>query len=785
MAENNRKTIKLKLSEILIEGAEYGKLFETVKNVNHIINIGYMFIRAYIVYTLQFNHMKKKNKLFEPRINEGFIRNAFKVIMDDKKLKVRGRPTKEANNDMIKSLKEYLTEFKVFGDYELKSNKTSYVLGQTYRQIYDSIINNIKMHYDKHLWKYIRVYFEKEYNKVCTDKDKLKEYYSKMKIIKESIYNNKSPNLGKTINKWVKSKRKFILPKTYKSTNFEVDVERNAFKYIKCMWYMNKYIQSKEKKSLQIFPLRTSYSLKHIKINTSALIEIFYHTLLFNGIKDPTMESIIDYYTKSGDPITQNKLWYGIFNLKNEDGKDKCTLKGYSFNYEIETDGYCVSLNFINDNDIKNKETKKANFKKGRAESNAMKKANKDGYEDYLTEKESKKQDKKAKEITSDKENIDKAKKKYKKLSAEEKEKQKYDMNMRKEFPYVEYLVKDDDQLNILKEYYDNGKMLFCDPGKRSLLYLMASNNVISDRIRKNIKKNNFGVTEWDNHKIMNYTNGTRMFYTKRKRYIGLIGNWKKKKPPNIEKSLEEYEAILSQYNSKSCVYNDFAGYVKSKMMVNKIVSEHYNTSYIQKLSWFGYVNRNTHETDLLNTITNEFGKDLIIVIGDWSNKGRVNFISTPNLRLKRKLAERFKVFQIDEYKTSIIHNVHHEKCKNIYVKVNKEKVEDEPQNGKLYFYKKLHSILSFKFEKNEGDVQIIENNCINRDKNSVLNMETIMKELLKSKKRPAIFCRGNSQVPLKEATPEAVNANSRVGKKSNKKKGLRKQILQKKSAKK
>ena len=54
-----------------------------------------------------------------------------------------------------------------------------------------------------------------------------------------------------------------------------------------------------------------------------------------------------------------------------------------------------------------------------------------------------------------------------------------------------------------------------------------------------------------------------------------------------------------------------------------------------------------------------EFGRDIKFVIGDWSNKGKLKYISTPNLSLKRKLAKHFKVYLIDEYLTSQIHHLH------------------------------------------------------------------------------------------------------------------------------
>ena len=57
--------------------------------------------------------------------------------------------------------------------------------------------------------------------------------------------------------------------------------------------------------------------------------------------------------------------------------------------------------------------------------------------------------------------------------------------------------------------------------------------------------------------------------------------------------------------------------------------------------------------------IENEFGKGCVIIIGDWSGKCNFKFVSTPNISIKRKLKERFEVFEIDEYKTSCIHYKH------------------------------------------------------------------------------------------------------------------------------
>ena len=62
----------------------------------------------------------------------------------------------------------------------------------------------------------------------------------------------------------------------------------------------------------------------------------------------------------------------------------------------------------------------------------------------------------------------------------------------------------------------------------------------------------------------------------------------------------------------------------------------------------YAFINKKLTEDNLLNKIENTYSKDQIIIMGDWSiGKQMPKFISTPNIRIKRKLNERFKVYSI------------------------------------------------------------------------------------------------------------------------------------------
>ena len=114
-------------------------------------------------------------------------------------------------------------------------------------------------------------------------------------------------------------------------------------------------------------------------------------------------------------------------------------------------------------------------------------------------------------------------------------------------------------------------------------------------------------------------------------------------------------------------------------------------------------------------------------------------FISTPNLSLKRKLQERFKVYDIDEYRTSCLNYKTEELCNNLYLpdKKNKER--------------KMHSILTYKMENKR-------NGCINRDKNGCKNIQKVFNYYMEYNERPEKYKRGVDLQKLQTVLTEPSN---------------------------
>jgi len=86
---------------------------------------------------------------------------------------------------------------------------------------------------------------------------------------------------------------------------------------------------------------------------------------------------------------------------------------------------------------------------------------------------------------------------------------------------------------------------------------------------------------------------------------------------------------------------------------------------------------------------------------GYWSIGKQIRgIISTPNIRLKRKLIEQFTIYNLDEFMTSILN--YKTENKNLYLLDNKN------------IPRKIHLILTYKAENNRS---------INCDINAVNNM--------------------------------------------------------------
>ena len=489
--------------------------------------------------------------------------------------------------------------------------------------------------------------------------------------IKEDLLNC-TKKCNKKYHIWLDKNTKKILPAEYKHSYY-FDINNCPQKYLKYMIYMNSEIEKYKGKCFQFSPLRTEITPKYIPIDTKSIIELF-----MNSDKKKYL-----------DDIENNKyeIWNKYFKLDHK----IFGCKNYKFNYRILTDNYSTSVELIHEDFIEKDHERKINIIK-------CKKLMKEKCKDLTSEeKETYKnlyKETKKKEYTKKRLEM---KKKYKELSKEDKE--KFQVGKYIEFPYLEEL--NNKQIEDLKK----SNKIYVDPGKRALLYMLG-----------------------DNGTILTYTNKQRIKETKRLLYQHKIQNYKN------NNEIIFIENKLNEFNSKTCNVSKFKKYIKNKNKINEELFSKYEAKIFRRYKWYSYINKKRSDDKLLTRIEKTYGKATKIIIGDWSvSKQMRNFISTPNMWLKRKLATKFDVYNIDEYNTSCLNNKTEEKCENLYL---------PDLNGKI---RKIHSILSYKMDNNRYG-------CINRDKNAVFNFCKIVKHFLTNGDRPLKYLRDYK--PIKDRNP-------------------------------
>ena len=375
-------------------------------------------------------------------------------------------------------------------------------------------------------------------------------------------------------------------------------------------------------------------------------------------------ELLIDKKTKyEEERLVPHQEWKDLFtfpkNLK---------IKDYIFNNMIHTDGYCASIQFIHESFLAQQNAEKAAIQRGKQETKGM-----------TSEQRKARQEEKAKK-----------QKEQAKIKAEQKAANPPQEKKEEDVPEFSYFTEVD------KKDLEGRMHIFIDPNKKTLLYMMN-----------------------DNGKFVRYTNKQHIKATKRLKYQRLMQRFRN------ELGIMEEEEKFSKFNSRTCDLTEFQTYINQSKLFKSAVGEKYQKEKFQQYRWYAFINKTRAEDNMMNFIENEYNcKNPIIIFGNGGvNPNMKHSISTPNISIKRKLKERFSVYHIDEFRTSIVHHKMHTRCSNL-------KLPDK--DGKL---QSMHPILTFQMENKRLG-------CINRDKNACKNMKYIFDHHMVHNERPYVYTR-------------------------------------------
>jgi len=639
---------------------------------NQIVSYTYQFLKLFCI------HGQQINGEFIP-ITKDVIHMAMKNFIQDSN---KGRIVQNTNKYILDFFNTFYEHHFVhlFNGEKINGKNLSGILDYAKIEMLTSIENNVRVHFIDYLNRYVNCSFKNEH-KLILDKLKGKEKEDMKSKLKYELYCVKQDLIYLTstcdskYNAWIYNKRPKILPyldEKYK--NHLIYLKTHPQEYLQSMKRMSGEIIDMGFNSFQFFPLRTNIVQKNICIDTKILIEL----LVKDGLPKNTYFSDINKY--------KEELWSSIFNINSQMFKQKKWI----FDYRILTDGFSVSIQFIHNSFVEKKNTKKESIKNGKQKAMEMyKNLNRLEIEEIKNNKKNKKINVEVKKI----EKVQKMKEEFKSKTEEEKKeiKEKIKKRTNVKYPYLEEL--NEKQIEELKNKKELKQIVYVDPGKRNLLYMLGENG-----------------------KYFRYSNKERIKESKR-----LIYQDKIKKQKNINK-IDLIESELSKYNSKACKMEDFSEYIKKKNEINERLKEEYLKPIYRKYKWYAHINRKRSEDNLINKIEKKYGKDITLIYGDWSiGKQMRNYISTPNIGLKNKLATKFKIYSIDEYLTSKINYKSLEEVNNLYL-VDRTGVP-----------RKKHSILTYKTESGRMG-------CINRDKSAVNGMKLIGDYFMENKKRHPIY---------------------------------------------
>ena len=187
------------------------------------------------------------------------------------------------------------------------------------------------------------------------------------------------------------------------------------------------------------------------------------------------------------------------------------------------------------------------------------------------------------------------------------------------DFYNIEDLSKE--QLDTLKDR----NIVGCDPGKRSLVYMMDKNG------------NKLQYTAPQRKRESKAKTNQRILLEERKR-----------------NSIIEKETILSFQNSKSVDYEKFKSYLVEKDKLNKETTEFYKRDTWRKMKFRQYSYGKKSVDIFLNKIKKTFGENILIGYGNWSRSIQMkHFMPTMNKGLRKLIHKKYDTITINECNTS------------------------------------------------------------------------------------------------------------------------------------
>lgn len=258
--------------------------------------------------------------------------------------------------------------------------------------------------------------------------------------------------------------------------------------------------------------------------------------------------------------------------------------------------------------------------------------------------------------------------------------------------PEQEFYNIEDLSIEQLKEL-EPRNIVGCDPGKRSLVYMM------------------------DSH-------GNKLQYTapQRKRESKAKTNQRILLVEKKRNHITEKETVLSFHNSKSVDYERFKTYLVEKDKLNKETTEFYKRDVWRKMKFRQYSYGKKSMDTFLNKIKETFGENVLIGYGNWSRSTQMkHFMPTMNKGLRKQIHKKYDTITINECNTS-------KKCCECHNNLEYYKHKTGEKQFRL--------LVCSKCVRQEVKQTVFKT----RDANSSINIMNLTKWWIEKQERPSAF---------------------------------------------
>ena len=274
----NYKAVRVKLSDIVRNDASRKIISDTVAYANRVTIHTMQFMKQYLL------HCYDKNEKI-PNITKEFAIHCLGVVGRNGNIGGSGNTGHIKDKELRDSRDNLVVFFNATYKNTMHANdipqgrkyatRMFEYLGATIAAEYRT---NIKQHYVKYVERFINVLFGKKGGTDGKTDAEKNAFFAKLRKYKTAVLERRQGDLPDEVKahfSHIIVQRPFaksIEAREGDASHVYYDIACHPFEYLPCMIYMMRYVESRNEKLYNVFPLRTSIAPKYVRFDTLLMI---------------------------------------------------------------------------------------------------------------------------------------------------------------------------------------------------------------------------------------------------------------------------------------------------------------------------------------------------------------------------------------------------------------------------------------------------------------------------------------------------------------------------------